>query len=87
VHIQVRIEEARLIIPVIFVILILLRIYKSFFFLLQINKSLLLFYASHLSQIFGSLLSQLSSILLEKMSLSEVIITLPEFYATNNTFR
>jgi len=32
VHIQVRIEEARLIIPVVFVILILLRICRSCFF-------------------------------------------------------
>jgi len=32
VHIQVRMEEARLIIPVIFVIIILLLIYRSCFF-------------------------------------------------------
>jgi hypothetical protein len=87
VHIQVRIEEAMLIIPVVFVILILLQIYRSCFVPLQINKLLLLFYTSHLLQIFSSFLSQLSRSLLEKMSLSEVAITLPEFYVTNNTFR
>ena len=86
-HIQVRIEAALFIIPVVFVILILLRIYWSCFVPVQINKSLLLFYASHLSQIFSNLLSQLNKNLLEKMSLSKAVITLPEFYVTNNTFR
>jgi hypothetical protein len=86
VHIQLRIEAALLIIPVVVVILILLRIYRSCFVPLQINKSLLLFYASHLSQIFSSLLSQHSRSLFEKMSLSKVVITLPEFYVNNNTF-
>ena len=67
VHIQVRIEEALLIVPVVFVILFLLRIYRSCFVPLQINKSLLIFYTIHLSQIFSSLLSQLSRCLFEKM--------------------
>jgi len=67
VNIQVRIEETLLIVPVIFVTLFLLRIYRSCFVPLQINKSLLIFYAIHLSQIFSSLLSQLSRRLLEKM--------------------
>jgi hypothetical protein len=87
VHIQVRIEAALLIIPVVFLILILLRIYWSCFVSLQISKSLLLFYSSHLSQIFNSLLSQLSRSLLEKMSFSKVVITLREFYVNNNTSR
>ena len=86
-QIQVRIEAGMLIIPVVFVILISLRIYRSCFVSLQINKSLLLFYSLCLSQIFSSPLSQLSRSLLEKMSLSKVVITLPKFYVTNNTFR
>jgi hypothetical protein len=48
VHSQVRIDEALLIIPVFFVILVLLRIYRSCFVPLQIIK-LLVFYASHYS--------------------------------------
>jgi hypothetical protein len=86
VHNQLRIEEAMLIIPVVFVIVILLRIYRSWFVPLQIIKSWLLFYASHMSQIFCSLLSQLSRSLLEKMSLSKIVSTLPEFYVSNNKF-
>jgi hypothetical protein len=74
VHIHVRVEAALLIIPVVYIIIILLRIYWSCFVPVQINKSLLLFYASLLSQIFSNLISQLNRSLLERISLSKARI-------------